>query len=106
MNKETIETAAFGYVKDKYIPLEKAYGSKEEMGSVKAGFIAGATWQEQQEANNAIEFADWLCENGWSSSPPMWVNGEASDDYLGGQGTYTELTTQQLYEIWQEAKNK
>ena len=38
---EEIEKKGFSYVKNKYIPLEKAYGSKEEMGSVKAGFISG-----------------------------------------------------------------
>jgi hypothetical protein len=71
---------------------------------IENAFIAGAEWQKEQSANEAIEFADWLCENGWTSSPPMWVNGEASDDYIGGKGTYTELTTQQLYELWQKTK--
>jgi hypothetical protein len=71
---------------------------------IENAFKAGAEWQKEQSANEAIEFADWLCENGWTSSPPMWVNGEASDDCISGQNTYTELTTQQLYELWQKTK--
>jgi hypothetical protein len=99
MNRETVETAAFGYVKDKYIPLDKAYGSKEEMGSVKAGFIAGAKWQEQQEANDAIEFADWLFENTYEL---RWKNN--SKRYLSKDAN--AYSSQQLYEIWQQSKNK
>jgi hypothetical protein len=98
MNKETIEAAA-----DKW---KKYYAFPDNQIVASESFHKGVKWQEQKEANNAIEFADWLCENGWSSSPPMWVNGEASDDYLGRQGTYTELTTHQLYCIWKLVKNK
>lgn len=70
------------------------------------GWEANTKWQEQQYANEAIAFADWLCENGWASSPPMWVNGEASVRYIGGKGTYTELTSKELYNIWQQTKKQ
>lgn len=101
MNKETVETAA-----NKYSPDPLYTDGQWEFGDVIDGFKAGAEWQEQQSANQAVEFADWLCENGWASSPPMWVNGEASDDCIGGQGTYTELTSQQLYELWLQTKTQ
>ena len=80
MNKETVETAA-----DKYSPDPIYNDGQWEFGDVIEGFKDGATWQKQQEANNAIEFAVWVMKQKF--------------DYLVGK-SYTEL-----YELWQKSKN-
>ena len=59
-------------------------------------FKAGAEWQKEQSATDAIEMLQWICENGWWSSEPMWCNGE--DEH------YTEITSKQLYELYQQTK--
>lgn len=67
------------------------------------GWEANTKWQEQQSANEAIEFAIWTHQNLWAclNNEPMWYNKNRVYQYK------TEcLTTQQLYELWQESKNK
>lgn len=44
----------------------------------------------------AIEFAQWLCDAGWESNPPIWSNGEYFCD-LTRRSTYTECTTEELF---------
>jgi hypothetical protein len=66
-------------------------------------FKAGATWQEQQEANNAIEFATWVIQNFWSFSEKdkSWYN---RTEVAPGK-EYKNKTSQQLYELWQKSKS-
>jgi hypothetical protein len=97
MNKETVEEAAEQYAQGN--TLEFAY-----LQEIPA-FKAGAEWQKEQSATDAIEMLKWINEQGWYSSEPMWCNGEASSDTDGGKSTYTEITSQQLYELWQKSKS-
>jgi hypothetical protein len=94
MSKETVEEAA-----DNYSPDPSYSDEQWEFGDVIDGFIAGATWQEQQEANNAIEFADWCEDNYWPTGQVgTWWSDPISDEKM--------LTTHQLYCIWKLVKNK
>jgi hypothetical protein len=97
MNKETVETAATKYA-------NKLEADGEHPGAWiinNKGFKAGAEWQKQQEANNAIEFAIWTHKNLWANinDEPLWYNKSRVYQYK------TEcLTSQQLYELWQKTK--
>jgi hypothetical protein len=97
MNKETVEDAA-----NKWL-LENLPGTLPENYDI-SFFKAGATWQEQQEANDAIEFAEWSRSQedlGYDSENKIWgyvtrdANGEFTDE--------KEYTSKEMYELW---KNK
>lgn len=46
---------------------------------------------------NPIDLLNWLIENGWSTSDPMWVNGE--------EDNYVELTSQQIIDLYISQNN-
>ena len=50
-----------------------------------------------------IKFAQWLCDNGWESNPPIWSNGESMSD-ISGRSTYDEKSTAELYKIYNQQK--
>lgn len=93
MNKETIETAA-----NKYSPDPLYTDGQWEFGDVIDGFKTGAEWQEQQSANEAVEFADWLFYNTYEA---RWKNEEKR--YLNKDAK--PYSSQQLYELWLQTKN-
>jgi hypothetical protein len=76
MNKETVEEAALDYATA--ITLEPQ--DSQEYFS----FIAGAEWQKEQSATDAIEFVEWVMQ--W---PYRYLLGKS----------YKEL-----YELWDQTK--
>ena len=86
MNKETKEAAS------RFCEKHELYGSSNICSlyatplsewSSKA-FIAGAVWQEQQSANETIEFATWVMQQKFN--------------YLVGK------SYEKLYELWKQTK--
>lgn len=49
----------------------------------------------------AIQYAQWICDDGWQSNPPIWSNGESMCD-ITGKSTYTEMTNKDLYKLYEE----
>jgi hypothetical protein len=107
MNKETVEEVAGKSATESHpicmVTVDDTTFDTNHHGMIAHfhGFIAGAEWQKQQEANNAIEFAVWTHENRWAclNNEPMWYNKSRVYQYK------TEcLTTQQLYELWKQTK--
>jgi hypothetical protein len=99
MNKETVEQAALEYLEKVKSPALNTSWQQFDIDI----FKAGADWQKEQLANNAIEFAIWTHQNLWAclNNEPTWYNKSRVYQYK------TEcLTSQQLYELWQESKNK
>lgn len=86
----------------------QAYKRGEGMGIAvamiaKAEFQLGANWKAEQSANDAIEFAEWTHKNLWTpiNDDGLWYNKNKVYQYK------TEcLTTKELYELWQQSKNK
>jgi hypothetical protein len=93
MNKETVETAATKYA-------NKLEADGEHPGAWiinNKGFKAGAEWQKEQSANEAIEFADWIGLNSWvplSKIPFDWYNPKLEKF----------ASSKQLYELWKRTK--
>jgi hypothetical protein len=91
MNKETVEQAALDYATA--ITLEPQ--DSQEYFS----FMLGAEWQKEQSVNEAIEFADWCTQKEYvkNGSPREWN--------LGGVFS-KRYSDKELYQKWQESKNK
>lgn len=63
------------------------------------GVIAGAEWQKQQSATDAIEFADWCEDKYWPTGcTGLWRPERTSEEGM--------LTTKQLYELYKQSKTK
>jgi hypothetical protein len=102
-----LEEAAKEWV-DSFYQKEKEYSKVgRNKCSPQSGFIAGAEWQKEQSANEAIEFAEWTRSQedlGYIPEDKIWgyvtrdENGEFTDD--------TEYTSKQLYELWQQLRKK
>ncbi len=89
MNKETVEEAALDHATA--ITLEPQ--DSQEYFS----FIAGAEWQKEQSATDAIEFADWCEDRYWATGcTGLWRQERSSEEGM--------LTTKELYEIWKKSK--
>ncbi len=95
MSKEKKEVAFNEWEKQRKFAREtweSKYGPKMPWGTPlhgewvgwEQGIIAGANWQKEQSATEAIEFAGWVMKQKF--------------DYLAGK-SYTEL-----YELWKSQK--
>lgn len=85
---------------------KRSVGDLDDIVNVSAynGFIEGATWKAEQSANDAIEFAKWIIENYWLlDNKGMWYD---RTKVHAGQQYDQSLTSQQLYELWQQSKKK
>ena len=110
MNKETVETAAKEQCGDLSVDqeLEDAANnwidshytkgveyskSKRNAANPKSGFKAGANWQKEQLANDAIEFAEWLDIATKQSENRYFIERTEGYTYLN------------LYKLWLKTKN-
>jgi hypothetical protein len=88
---------------------ESKYGPKMPWGTPlhgewagwEQGIIAGANWQKEQSATDAIEFLEWAHTNVTAgrqhADTVIWrLDIEKHDS--------NNLTTQQLYELWKQTK--
>jgi hypothetical protein len=103
MNKETVEQAALKWFKDKAFPNEWMGDRGEKDWYMDDIFKAGAEWQKEQSATDAIEFATWVIQNFWSFSEKdkSWYN---RTEVAPGK-EYKNKTSQQLYELWEKSKS-
>lgn len=68
-----------------------------ESTSRQESFIAGAEWQKEQSATEAIEFADWCEDKYWPTGcTGLWRQERSSEEGM--------LTTKQLYELWKKSR--
>jgi hypothetical protein len=94
MNKETVEEAAANEWLDSFYQKEKEYNKVgRNKCSPQLGFIAGAEWQKEQFAIDAIEFAEWLDVATKQSENRCFI--ERSEGY-----TYPNL-----YKLWLKTKD-
>ena len=97
MNKETVEQAALKWFKDKAFPNEWMGDRGEKDWYMDDIFKAGAEWQKEQSATDAIEFADWCEDNYWPTGQTgLWRSEASSEEVM--------LTTKELYELWKKSK--
>lgn len=68
-------------------------------------YIVGFTANKGYKQEDIIEMLQWINENCWQCNPPIWSNGEQMDD-ITGKGTYTEMSSSELFELWWEYKTK
>lgn len=67
-------------------------------------FKAGANWQKQQSATDAIRFSRWISDNGYFAyTDNKWVHVPAGSKY-SDQEVRNMITDKELYEIWQQSK--
>jgi hypothetical protein len=94
MNKETVEEAAANEWLDSFYQKEKEYNKVgRNKCSPQLGFKAGAEWQKEQSATDAIEFAEWLDIETKQSENRWFI--ERSEGY-----TYPNL-----YKLWLKTKD-
>jgi hypothetical protein len=87
MEKQTIEDAA-----NKYSPDPSYSDGQWEFGDVIDGFKAGAEWQKEQSANDAIELLNWLRD-------------DETNYYLLTNWIQTKKSSKEVYELWLQTKN-
>jgi len=100
MNKETIKEAAITYWqtqirRDTANPSNTAFCTRD--------FRAGAEWQKEQSATEAIEFAEWIKENQFYEAKGMWMRKNALTGENEGRYNWTSLTSKQLYELYKQS---
>lgn len=95
MNNQTVEQAAEQYAQGN--TLEFAY-----LQEIPA-FKAGAEWQKEQSATEAIEFAEWIKENQFYEAKGMWMRKNALTGENEGRYNWTSLTSKQLYELYKQS---
>jgi len=90
---EDVENAS-----ENYAVKFKTQVNSEGLKNIAIDFIAGAEWQKQQD-NNTIEFAEWICKNGYDSIQiavcPQWTTGYNKESF----------TTKELYNIYLKSIN-
>ena len=82
MNKETVEEAALAYWKTQ---VRRDTAKRGSTPFCTKDFKAGAEWQKEQFATEAIEFAEWLDKGEWPAAT------EQSKSY------------KQLYELYKQS---
>lgn len=71
---------------------------------IENAFKAGANWQKQQSATDAIRFSRWISDNGYFAyTDNKWVHVPAGSKY-SDQEVRNMITDKELYEIWQQSK--
>jgi hypothetical protein len=101
---QELEDAANEWVDSHYIKGAEYFKTKRGAATPKSGFIAGANWKAKQLSTHAIEFAKWIIENYWSlDDNSMWYD---RTKVHPGQHYDGSITSEQLYELWQQSKKK
>jgi len=112
MNKETIKAAANEYADYNVFQFNGNLFSNnnDEAGNAykcsTESFKAGARWQEQQSANEAVEFADWLLGNNWQNTGIRWYKIHSAKSNINNTSENCYKTSQQLYELWLQTKTQ
>lgn len=88
----------------KAYPINNLIRDSAKQVMLKKAFKAGANWKAEQSANDVVEFAKWIIENYWSlDNKGMWYD---RTKVHAGQQYDQSLTSQQLYELWQENQKR
>jgi len=93
---QELEDAANNWIDLHYNKGVEYSKSKRGAANPKSGFIAGAKWQKEQSATDAMEFAEWCSSTHYRYDPIYKTWRYDADSY----------TSKEFYKLWQQSKNK
>lgn len=104
MNKETVEKAAANEWLDSFYQKEKEYNKVgRNKCSPQLGFIAGAEWQKEQAATDAIEFFKWV-NNHFNECHSHYEDNVKISSYVHKSLGGVPQRIEKLYELYKQSK--